>query len=108
MPSGNGREKHHHRDGRREPGLGGGRRDMGRVGTNREALYTGEPSGGAQESLRRVCGKIYGAGEIAARWRWTRSSDGHGAVRQRAATEDGDELRRDWRSEERRVGKECR
>src|ERR1700683_1020919 len=94
MPSGNGREKHHHRDGRREPGPGGGWRDMGRVWNERATLYGGEPRGGAQEGLRRVCGEIYGAREGAAGWRRAGSGDGHGAVRKRAAPENGDELRR--------------
>src|ERR1700689_2687624 len=104
MPSGNGREEHHRRDGRREPGLGGGRRDLGRVWNPRAEVYGGEPRRGAEESLRRVCGEICGAREIAARRQRTECGDRYGAVYQRTATEDGDELRRDWEERRREAG----
>ena len=52
LQPGNGREKHHHRDGRRQSGPGGRRRGLGRIWHHRPALHGGESRRRTQERLQ--------------------------------------------------------
>ena len=95
LQPGNGRQKHHHRDGRRQSGFGGGWRGVGRLRHHRTALHGGQPRGGTQERVQGIRVAVCRAREVAASRRWPGRDVGHGTVHQRAATEDGDELRGD-------------
>src|SRR5579859_4020421 len=74
---------------------------MGRVWYDGAALHGGEPRGSSQKSVRGVRKEICGPREDFESWQWSGSDDRNGAVHQRTATADGDELRRDWKKRRR-------
>ena len=94
VPSRNGREEHHHRDGRRQPRPRHRRSGLGRLRHQRAALHGGQPRRGAEGRLPRVRREIRRAREGAESRRRPRRGDPDGPVHQRAAAADRDEVRR--------------
>ena len=68
VPPGNGRQEYFDRDGRRQPGTGGGRRGVGRLWHQRTALHGCQPRCGAQENLPGISESFRGADAGARSW----------------------------------------
>jgi len=66
LQPGNGREEHHPGDGGREPGFGGGWRDLGWIRDDGAAVHGGEPAWRSQGRVQGVCRAVCGAGESVA------------------------------------------
>ncbi len=72
VPPRNGRQEHHDRDGRRQPGTCRGRRGVGRLRNERAALHGGQPRCRAHENLPGISESLCGADARAQIGRWAR------------------------------------
>ena len=97
----NGRQKHHHGDGRRQSRSRRGWRGLGRLRHHRPALHRRQPRRRSQKHLQRIRRAFRGARQNIESRQRPRSRRGHGPRHQRATTADRDELRRN-RQERRR------
>ena len=95
LPPRDGRQEHHHGDGRRPHRPRGRGRALGRLRHHRPALHRREPRGRAREGLQGVRRALRGGRQGPEGRQRARAQDPGRAVRERLAARDGRELRED-------------